>query len=399
MANAKFNLQSELGGVTTLTPIGTANSGTVIIPESGRLVTLQDIEDLVNGGSSGAYGVRYDQENNIVTELGNGNRTQIQDRMRRCVLNANGTVNYFLNQYDSTKKENNTAAVLDGTDGNVMVQVPKFWYKHTLVNDVHEWWVSPVAKEGYSVHPWFLEGGVEHPFRYYRAYTCINQDGVLRSISGVTPTRYQTRDVFRTQARANGAGWNLCSLNAVNAVQLLYLTEYCNFNSQAILGTGNYLGGDYGMTTGASNVIGNASTKAGASDTYMSYRGIENFYADCFEFVDGINVQDYKIYLNQNPNTFADDVFTGDYVDSGITVPQANNHFVKKISGNFLPTVLGGDSNTFITDATYTAPGKHTVMFGGCPIDGITAGAFYLVLINPINYSASSVMNGAGLSR
>lgn len=40
MANAKFNLQSELGGVTTLTPIGAANNGTVIIPESGTLASV-----------------------------------------------------------------------------------------------------------------------------------------------------------------------------------------------------------------------------------------------------------------------------------------------------------------------------------------------------------------------
>ena len=40
MANAKFNLQSELGGVTTITPSDTANNGTVVIPESGTLVNV-----------------------------------------------------------------------------------------------------------------------------------------------------------------------------------------------------------------------------------------------------------------------------------------------------------------------------------------------------------------------
>ena len=387
-----------IGGVKTFSsfPVTPSSSPTADYQTANKKYVDNAIEELVNGGSTGAYGVRYDQNNNIVTELGNGNRTQIQDRMRRCVLNSDGTVNYYLNQYDSTKKENNTASVLDGTDGNVMVQVPKFWYKHKLVNDVHEWWVSPVAKEGYSVHPWFLEGGVEHPFRYYRAYTCIVQSNVLRSVSGVTPTRSQTIGVFRTQARANGAGWNLCSWNAVNAIQLLYLTEYCNFNSQAVLGTGNYLGNDYGMTTGASNVIGNASTKASVGDTYMSYRGIENFYADCLEFVDGINVQNYKVFLSQNPATFADNVFTGDYVDSGITVPPASNSFVEKISGNFLPTALGGDSNTFITDAFWSATGNRIAFFGGA-LNGASVGAFCLRVSSVA--SGSGVDIGAGLSR
>ena len=295
--------------------------------------------------------------------------------MKRCALNSDGTVNYFLDPYDSTKKEDGTLAVLDGTDGNVMVQVPLFWFKHTLNGNVHEWWVSDKPLAGFSIHPWFLEGGVEHPFRYYRAYTCINQSGVLRSVSGVTPTRSQTRNTFRTQARANGDGWNLCSWNAVNAIQVLYLTEYCDFNSQAVLGHGNHTGADYGIVTGQSNVIGNESSGPLNNDMWMSYRGIENFYADCSEFVDGINVQNYKVYLNQNPDTFADDVFTGDYVDSGITVPLANNSFVKKISGNFLPTELGGDSNTFVTDTLWSLTGNRIALFGG-GVQGTSNGAF-----------------------
>ena len=151
------------------------------------------------------------------------------------------------------------------------------------------------------------------------------------------------------------------------------------------------------MTTGASNAIGNASTKAGVSDTYMSYRGIENFYGDCWEYVDGINTQDYKVFLNQNPATFADDVFTGDYVDSGITVPPAGNSYVKKISGNFIPTALGGDSNTFITDAFWSATGNRIAFFGGDAFYGSSYGSFCLTLFAASSYSHAFL--GAGLSR
>ena len=126
---------------------------------------------------------------------------------------------------------------------------------------------------------------------------------------------------------------------------------------------------------------------------WMSYRGIENFYADCWEFVDGINVQNYKVYLNQNPATFASDVFTGDYVDSGITVPSASNSFVKKISGNFIPTVLGGDSNTFITDAFWSATGNMIAYSVVCWY-GASDGAFCLCVMLRGFYAI-----GAGLSR
>lgn len=322
----------------------------------------------------GGYGLKWNQETDVYETLGSANRTQIQRNMKRCVLNDDGSVNYYLNPTNSTKKEDNTASVLTGADGNVMVEVPKFWYKHTLVGDIHEWWVSSTPLAGYSVHPWFLEGGVERPFRYYRAYTPTNVGGKLRSISGSTPTRSQTRATFRTQARANGTGWGLCSWNAVNAIQLLFLTEYCTFKTQAVLGRGNDAGGDYGITTGQSNGIGNASSGTTNNDMWMSYRGIENWYADCWEFIDGLNIQNYKVFLNQNPATFADDVFTGDYVDSGITVPAMSGSYIKKISGNFIPTAIGGSSSTFVTDAGWASPTSTIMEFGGASNSDLCGG-------------------------
>ena len=347
----------------------------------------------------GEYGLRWNQETDVYEVLGSANRRQIQGNMKRCVLKADGTVNYYLNPTNSTQKAQGGTAVLTGADGNVMVEVPKFWYKHTLVGDTHEWWVSNTPLAGYSVHPWFLEGGVERPFRYYRAYASTAVAGKLRSISGSTPTGNQTRNTFRTQARANGTGWELCSWNAVNAIQLLFLTEYCTFNTQAVLGTGNNnLDADYGITTGQSNSIGNASSGATNNDMWMSYRGIENWYADCWEFIDGINIQNYKVFLNQNPATFADDVFTGDYVDSGITLPAAmNNSYIKKITGNFLPTAAGGSSSTFVTDGGWSATGNKSVIFGGAAGIGFLPGGFCFAG----SFSAGEVNESvsAGLSR
>ena len=359
---------------------------------------INDIYIELNSPSPfGEYGIRWNPETDIYEVLGATNRTQIQRNMKRCVLKDDGIVNYYLDPYNSTLKEDGTPAVLTGADGNVMVEVPKFWYKHELNGDEHQWWVSNEALAGYSIHPWFLEGGVERPFRYYRAYTCTNVGGKLRSISGSTLTRNQTRATFRTQARANGAGWELCSWNALNAIQLLFLTEYCTFNSQAVLGRGNDAGGDYGATTGQSNSIGNRSSGATNNDMWMSYRGIENWYADCWEFIDGINIQNYKVFLNQNPSTFADDVFTGDYVDSGVTIPAMSSSYIKKISGNFLPTSVGGSSSTFVTDGGWSNSAGTLVIFGGHATAGFLAGGFTFAAHLSSAYLGSDI--SAGLSR
>ena len=364
---------------------------------SGDAVNKAYVDMVIVIGSTGAYGLKWNQDVDTYQALGATIRTQIQRNIKRCVLKDDGTVNYYLDPINSTLKANGTPAVLTGADGNVMVEVPKFWYKHTLVGDTHEWWVSNTPLAGYSVHPWFLEGGVERPFRYYRAYTPTVVAGKLRSISGSTPTSTQTRATFRTQARANGTGWGLCSWNAVNAIQLLFLTEYCTFNTQAVLGTGNDEGGDYGITTGQSNSIGNASSGVINNNTWMSYRGIENWYADCWEFIDGINIQNYKVFLNQNPATFADDVFTGDYVDSGVTLPAMSGSYIKKITGDFLPTAAGGSSSTFVTDGGWSSPTGTLVVFGGDADDGLLGGGFAFDAGLSAVHSHGSI--SAGLSR
>ena len=74
--------------------------------------------------------------------------TTVHENMRRCVLNANGTVNYYLNATDSTKKADGTTANLDGSDGNVMVEIPKFWFRQTKVGDTTTWEISDTAKAG-----------------------------------------------------------------------------------------------------------------------------------------------------------------------------------------------------------------------------------------------------------
>ena len=407
-------LETDLKTINGESLLGSGNISVTAEVDLTNYYTKPQVDEFINGiydelGStppldptdptdpSEGYGLRWNQETDVYEALGAIDRVQIQKNMKRCVLNDNGTVNYYLNPTNSTQKAQGGTAVLTGADGNVMVEVPKFWYKHTLVGDTHEWWVSNTPLAGYSVHPWFLEGGVERPFRYYRAYTCTNVGGKLRSISGSTPTKDQTRAVFRTQARANGAGWNLCSWNAVNAIQILFLTEYCTFNTQAVLGRGNDTGADYGITTGQSNNIGNASSPSTNNDMWMSYRGIENWYADCWESVDGINVQNYKVFLNQNPSTFADDVFTGDYVDSGVTIPAMTNTFIKKVSGNFLPTAVGGSSSTFITDTGYTVTGNRVVVFGGQASYGFSAGGF--ALDTYLSAAGTSATVSAGLSR
>lgn len=328
----------------------------------------------------GAYGISWYYATDMYIRTGAKGYTAIQSLMRRCVLNADGTVNYYLNPDNSNFKEDGTPSVLTGADGNVMVEIPKFYYKYAYVGTKHTYSISLTADAGYVVHPAFVKEGVEVAYRYYRAYTGYNNASKIVSISGVTPTRSLSRTTFRTYAKANGIGWGLTDWNLLYAVQMLLLIEIGTFDSQKVLGTGNYTEDNYGITTGGTNLLGNNSSTY-TIDGYMSYRGIENFYADCWEWIDGININNYVVYINNKASTFADNVYTGDYVSTGVTLPAASGVYISNFANSgkgFLPSAAVGSSTTYVTDGFWSATGSRAIGFGGCASDGALGGAFCL---------------------
>ena len=345
-----------------------------------------------NTSSSGVvYGVNWDPTTDTYERTGiaagvalsTSYAGVIQTKMKRCVLNADGTVKYYLSTTDSTSKADGSgAAIIDGTDGNVMVEIPKFWYKYENVGGVHKWLISNAAQTGYEVHPAFIRGGVEKSFRYYCAYQGYTLSTKLISGSGRVPTASKTRATFRTEAAANGAGWSQIDWNLLIAVQLLYLVEYANFNTQAMLGQGITTGGTYTAVTGSSNSLGNASSPSTNTNTqFMSYRGIENWYGQIYKFIDGVNVNARVYYVNNNPATFANGVFTGDYVNTGITSATANGYVKNLVAsgkGFVASNTSGGSASTFVPDQFQQGTGSYLIVFGGNANDAADAGGFFL---------------------
>lgn len=331
----------------------------------------------------GPYGISWGYATDTYIRTGAKGYTAIQSQMRRCVVKADGTVNYYLNPDNSNFKEDGTPSVLTGADGNVMVEIPKHYIKVETVGNVDSFSISLTQEPGYVLDPSFMKWNgteiVEVPYRYFRAYEGFVSGGKLMSVSGVTPTRSQTIVTFRTQAMANGDGWHLTDWNLLNTIKRLCYIEFCGFIVTKYLGEGNHVGSDYGITTGQSNALGNRSSNSTHNDKYMSYRGIENMYADIWEFVDGVNVNNYQFYVNGKYSTFASDVFTGDYVAKGpLTVAGASNSLIKRcavsVDGGFIPTVVGGSTTTFYGDALWSAAGARIVIYGGDARDGAFAG-------------------------
>ena len=385
-----------------------------------------------------AYGVQWDEDESsptltrtgalagIAAASSPGNTClPIQSAMRRCILNDDGTVNYYLSATDSTKKEDGTtASVLDGTDGQVMVEIPRFAYKYSYVaaTNVHSWSISSVLLPGYEWHPAFYKDGAWVDHRYIGAYEGIGYDNgttayvdcgtgaadnwsgttidvandKLGSVSGFAPMMDETRDEFRDIALNRGAGWRQQDYYLTSAVQLLYLVEYASFYSQSVIGMGRtelsggtWVKDSYIGVTGKSNADGNATANTGGNtnDAYMSYRGIENFYGNLYQWIDGFNIYDNIPYVSNTETDFADDTATAytrltDTGGSGITLYNANDYqsTLEQTKGGFLSSAGGGGTNTYITDYYYQAADWRVTRFGGSAADTGVAGAFYWYL-------------------
>ena len=155
--------------------------------------------------------------------------------MRRCNVNENGDILAY---------EDDPNFKLDGTNGDVMVEIPKFYYKRTKTGTVEEWWICGTKLPGYELHPLFMDDGKEmskvfHSCYNASAYTDETDNKVkLRSVSGDEPKTRTTMADFRTYARNKGSIWGMEDLSCISALQMLYLVEYANTNSQVMLGQG-----------------------------------------------------------------------------------------------------------------------------------------------------------------
>ena len=182
------------------------------------------------------------------------------------------------------------------------------------------------------------------------------------------------------------------------------MVEFNDYIVTKYLGVGNCSGENYGRVTGVSNALGNnSSTPANDANDFMSYRGIEDFYADSWLCIDGVNVQGWQYFVNtsNDPNTFASDTFTGAYVATGVSVPSASTAFIKtcheSLQNGFIPTALGGSATTYFGDALWSAGGNQVLYFGGSSRYGASGGASCVYVKHAS--SLSSVDVGAALCR
>lgn len=283
-----------------------------------------------------SYGVEWDTtiSDPACTRIGNPllhKQLPIQSEYKGCLV-KNGKVNYYLDPNDWSKKADGTPSVLDGTDGDVMVHIPKFYGKSGS-NGTKRWVRIATTKIDPS---W-----VEVPEMFVSAYkVTVNEGSAAPKAASVVNTsssyrggnnregydQYLSTDKFRTdlgkprtnvsrttmRTYANNSGQELLCYEFYKWVfYWAYVIEYANFDSQKefnsnLTSDGYHQGGlGKGITTIDGSHWNNYNnyyplTPCGYTNEFGNFNGVKTMVIPAVETGDGITVgSDTTMYANR----------------------------------------------------------------------------------------------------
>ena len=257
----------------------------------------------------------------------------------------------------------------DGSNGEVLTYIPGFYYKREVVDGVEYQYISKYEQEGYSysepfsvgrykmsggedAHHTSTGGGSSTSNKNSNGYIELMKDiapgssgGTIgnvftgKSISGAYPSAHAILPTFRESALKLGTDFSILDYHYY-VLQMLYLIEYADYDSQSVLGKG-VTENDGAIIMGGTDSLGMKSgCLVNDGKHSMIYRGIEDIYGNTTDFLDGINIKNYQAYINYDFTTYKSDVFDGNYKALGYV----NKSFGDNGGSGWI-TKLGYDSN------------------------------------------------------
>ena len=204
-----------------------------------------------------------------------------------------------------------------------------------------------------------------------------------------------TLDQAEGYAGAKGTGFGICNAWTYAYIQLLIYIETGTLDSQTALEKGIVdlaAGTGYaGKITGADSIdsrLGTNGTGVGSGtngQTPIAWRGLENLYGNCWEFMAGLNMNlsdgTYNILKRDGTGTPAATLAGGSYETGVGTVPIAADGYISGIQSDelgalsFIPSADAGTSSYYLCDMFYYPRySPSCVLFGGSWSYGLAAG-------------------------
>ena len=390
----------------------------------------------INESSSNpATSLYYDDAVGMTKGSSDWDSMPIFNGIRPCVF-KDGQVNYYLNPNNFGLKADGTPSVLTGEDGDVMIEIRKFGYqlhRETIEGETFLFvsvtnidnYSNDYGDFSYAAFSRLTEGDL--PKFYQGAYLgSIDNDGNLRSVVAKVPANTKTIAEFRAAAQQrntvdevpNVYHYQQNTFFHITALQCLYLIKYGNRNGQEALGKGieviangydYYLTG-YGLAAKANGTLAgvltdNLNTNQLGMDygtttntqEHMKLFGIEDFWGNCQEFVEGVEVDANYNFITSWNSFSGEGVTASSYTTSSGRSSNLALNFIQNVSGTnnsgFLP-VAGGASGT--SSSTYWADkgamsASSIGYFSGNNLTNGVIGPFLFSITATASYSNSKV--------
>lgn len=300
-------------------------------------------------------------------------------QIKPCVF-KNGMVQYYLNPNDFSKKADGTSAdITSGTAGDVMIEFGKpIYWKFSQTGSTRNIRFSLTKHDiGYKALAHTVGTTLKNKI-YLPAYLGYYDGTKLRSLSSKAPTVNQTIGTFRTYAQANGTGYQQMGYYPLLMLQVLYTVFFKNLDSQTALGRGYVDGNASATNTGGTNAKGMFYGE-NTGKQQMKFCGIEDFYGNCYYWIDGFFSDSNRNLLISNQSVFND---TGvGYINFGQGATGNIEGYISDIQGEtetgFVVKSTSGSVSTYYCDygAIYAT---GLPLFGGTWPYGSPAGAFRL---------------------
>ena len=260
-------------------------------------------------------------------------------------------------------------------DVGELVAIPKFYFKLDYANQTNprglKIQISSVQYSGFQCSPAHMDRGDgqgERDVIYVGRYHCASgTTDKYKSKTGVIPCNNETRATFRSGIHNLGTKiwqWDYATLLTI---QMLYLVEYADWNSQDKIGYGCCTtDGSFDNSGLTDNMLYHTGTNAVSRTTYGSvqYRNIEGLWHNVMDWVDGIRCvpNSKSVYIILNPTNFSDGsngTNIGTWERNNSTDGTISNYFVSS-NGMFYPSNVNGfNYDSYSCDYASAATGTN----------------------------------------
>ena len=298
---------------------------------------------------------------------------------------TNNTASYL---YKTDYSDDEWQTIRNGThatiDGDIMIEVPEFWYRRVSTAEGLEIIVAPEYKLGFTPDPWHYEKGVHHQKRYISKYP-IGQNYKIRS--GISPLVSTNMNTFRTNLRNKDL--NMISAPAWYSLTMLMLVKYASTDVQATVSAGWNSGNTTHTTGSADSVLGldGSATSVSTNEGALTF-GVESFYGDCWKYIDGCFIYDNVVYLKDVEDVTSDPTSLADLQASYTQVAtpvqsEGSGTAITSIANDITydwfmyPSNTSGSSKTIVcNDNFWSSGGLRLLILGGGAWVGASGGFF-----------------------